>query len=271
VASVYATIAGDGVRRPIHGIREVVNATGVSISPALTEESVEVLDPHDLVYLRSLLHGVVTRGTGWRVGRLGLGPAVAGKTGTSSDERDAWFAGFTPDRATVVWVGHDDARPAGFSGARAALPIWGSFMKAVKPTITTNRWQIPPGYKYVSIDPSTGALAGEHCPTRRTEIYPDALRPRSACVLHQPKQPWFMRLIAYLPDDGSTGGEASDTRSVERLVTVEREMLVNGISIIDLSSNAIPLTVARTEDPLRIELLEQQSPARTAAAPPGGR
>jgi hypothetical protein len=80
-----------------------------------------------------------------------------------------------------------------------------------------------------------------------------------------------MRLIAYLPDDGSTGGEASDTRSVERLVTVEREMLVNGISIIDLSSNAIPLTVARTEDPLRIELLEQQSPARTAAAPPGGR
>jgi hypothetical protein len=48
-------------------------------------------------------------------------------------------------------------------------------------------------------------------------------------------------------------------------------MLVNGISIIDLSSNAVPLTVARTEDPLRIELLEQQSPARTAAAPPGGR
>jgi penicillin-binding protein 1B len=271
VASVYATIAGDGVRRPIRGIREIVDASRVSVTPVVEEETVRVLDERGLVYLRSLLHGVVTRGTGWSVSRLGLGPAVAGKTGTSSDERDAWFAGFTPDRTTVVWVGYDDARPTRLSGAKAALPIWGSFMKSVRPSLTTNRWQLPPGYEYVSIDPSTGALAGELCPTRRTEIYPDALRPGTECGSHKPKQSWFTRLLAHLPDDDPGRDEATDTRSVERPVTVEREMRVNGISIIDLSSNAIPLAAAREEAHFSIAPLEHQSPERTAAAPPGGR
>lgn len=265
VASVYATIAGDGVRRPIHGIREVLDASGITVLPEVTEDGEQVLEEHELVYLRSLLHGVVTRGTGWRVGRLGLGPAIAGKTGTSSDHRDAWFAGFTPDRATVVWVGRDDNEVTGFTGARAALPIWGPFMKDVTTRRAANRWKLPAGYQHVSIDPSTGQLAGESCPEKRAEIYPDALRPQAECALHKPPQSWFLRLIGHHAGDGPARFGPDGTRTAASTVALEPEMRVNGISIIDLSSNAHALDVAPNDAPPRIEQLELGAPDDHAA------
>ena len=79
--------------------------------------------------MRSVLNGG-TAGGAWAMG-LPQGIDVAGKTGTTNDMRDAWFAGFTPDLLCVVWVGFDDNSPVNLSGARAALPIWVDFMKGV--------------------------------------------------------------------------------------------------------------------------------------------
>ena len=74
------------------------------------------------------------RGTGAGVRSLGLGGALAGKTGTTNDTRDAWFAGYSPRLVAVVWVGFDDGAPLELSGARGALPIWTDFMRAAAPS-----------------------------------------------------------------------------------------------------------------------------------------
>src|SRR5260221_1787630 len=86
---------------------------------------------------------------------------AAGKTGTTDEQRDAWFAGFTGDRLGIVWIGYDDNRAARLSGASAALPVWGEMMAALVPeTLVLAK---PEGIELVSIDPQTG-LRGGGCP-----------------------------------------------------------------------------------------------------------
>src|ERR1700730_4650422 len=89
---------------------------------------------------------------------------AAGKTGTTNDLRDAWFAGFTPELLTVVWVGFDDNQPVGLSGAQAALPIWTEFMKRAFAGRASVPFEVPSGIAFVNIDPDTGKLAGPACP-----------------------------------------------------------------------------------------------------------
>jgi len=92
---------------------------------------------------------VATRGTGRpAAARLPRGTVIAGKTGTSSDTRDSWFAGFTGSYAAVVWVGYDDNRPTGLTGAAGALPVWADTLARLKsasfdpvpPELVEDRW-----------------------------------------------------------------------------------------------------------------------------------
>ena len=92
---------------------------------------------------------VTTRGTGRDApSRLPRGTVVAGKTGTSSDTRDSWFAGFTGSYLAVVWVGYDDNRPTGLTGAAGALPVWAETLAKLKsvsfqpvaPELVEDRW-----------------------------------------------------------------------------------------------------------------------------------
>jgi penicillin-binding protein 1B len=87
---------------------------------------------------------------------------VAGKTGTTDEQRDAWFAGFTGDKLGIVWVGYDDNRAARLSGASAALPVWGEMMAALTPEPLV--LAPPEGIEMVSIDPQTGLRGGVSCP-----------------------------------------------------------------------------------------------------------
>ena len=84
------------------------------------------------------------RGTGAGARALGLAGAVAGKTGTTNDTRDAWFAGYSPRLVAVVWVGFDDGTPLGVSGAGAALPIWTDFMRAAATVEDPGDFTVPP-------------------------------------------------------------------------------------------------------------------------------
>ncbi|HEX6691248.1 MAG TPA: hypothetical protein VF110_08910, partial [Burkholderiales bacterium] len=87
--------------------------------------------------------------------------AVAGKTGTTDEQRDAWFAGFTGDRVAVVWLGYDDNRAARLSGAGAALPVWGELMASLNPEpLEIPR---PEGIESVLIDPASGLRADFSC------------------------------------------------------------------------------------------------------------
>ena len=91
--------------------------------------------------------------------------AVAGKTGTTDEQRDAWFAGFTGDRLAIVWVGYDDNRAARLSGSAAALPVWGDLMGALTPEPLAP--QKPERIELVWIDPQSGLRGGTSCPGSR--------------------------------------------------------------------------------------------------------
>ena len=136
VAQMYQTIASAGFRMPLRAIREVTTQDGRPLRRY--QLAVDQVFPAEPTYLlTSAMQGVVRDGTGQAL-KHWLPPesAVAGKTGTTDEQRDAWFAGFTGDRLAVVWIGYDDNRASSLSGAGAALPLWGELMAALVPSLT---------------------------------------------------------------------------------------------------------------------------------------
>ncbi len=118
-----------------------------------------VISPETAAIMTSLLQSVVTSGTGQRV--KSLKRPVAGKTGTTNDLKDAWFIGFTPHYITGVWVGFDDHRPMGRfeTGAKAAIPIWLTYMEKLLEGKPVEPFAIPEGVVLAKIDPENGHLA----------------------------------------------------------------------------------------------------------------
>ncbi len=110
--------------------------------------------------MRSMMQDVIRRGTG-RAARVLGRPDIAGKTGTTNDQRDAWFCGFGPGVVAVAWTGFDRLAPLGEreTGARAALPAWTGFMRAALAGVPVERHPLPEGLVTVRIDPATGLLA----------------------------------------------------------------------------------------------------------------
>jgi penicillin-binding protein 1A len=120
----------------------------------------------------SMLRDVIEDGTGRRARALGRGD-IAGKTGTTNDQNDAWFAGFNPDLVTTAWVGFDRLRPlgAGETGAGAALPMWVDFMSEALKGIPEHNYVQPEGMVTVRIDPETGLLASADNPNALFETF----------------------------------------------------------------------------------------------------
>ena len=86
---------------------------------------------------------------------------LAGKTGTTDDLRDSWFAGFSGDKVAVVWVGRDDNQPAGLTGSTGALKVWGEIMARIRPQALV--LPTPESVEYLWIEPESGLLADESC------------------------------------------------------------------------------------------------------------
>ncbi len=118
------------------------------------------ITPQNAYIMTSLMRDVVRYGTAWRARSLGRN--IAGKTGTSNDEKDAWFIGYTPYLLTGVYVGFDDYLPMGRleAGSRAAGPIWVNYRKEVEPLYPATDFIQPEGIDMVRIDAKTGLLAG---------------------------------------------------------------------------------------------------------------
>ena len=162
VAQMYQTIASGGFRSPLRAIREVTTQEGRPLTryPLAVEQ---VFAPEPIYLLSAAMQDVVREGTARGLEKfLSMELGVAGKTGTTDEQRDAWFAGFTGDRLGIVWLGYDDNRPARLSGAAAALPIWGDMMAALAPEpLALAR---PERIELVWIDPQTGLRGGTSCP-----------------------------------------------------------------------------------------------------------
>jgi len=131
VAQMYNTLANGGFRSPLRAVRAVLDENGKALKAP--ELEIDATEAADAVYaLDRMLIEVMDRGTG-RPARKDLpeGITVAGKTGTSNDYRDSWFAGFSGGHLIVVWVGHDDNSSTGLTGTTGALPVWSKLMSSL--------------------------------------------------------------------------------------------------------------------------------------------
>ena len=119
-----------------------------------------VITAQNAFLIQDLMRDVIRRGTGRRAMTLGRRD-LSGKTGTSNDQRDAWFGGFNGDLAAIVWVGYDDDLPLGpgEEGSRTALPVWIEFMRIALKGAPHHQLAMPDGIESVRIDPATGCLA----------------------------------------------------------------------------------------------------------------
>jgi penicillin-binding protein 1B len=135
----------------------------------------------------SALIGAVERGTGRGLRALGVRGPFAGKTGTTNDLRDAWFAGYTPELVVVVWVGFDDGARVGLTGAQGAIPLVASFLKRALGTSGWADFETPRGLVTDDIDPATGLLAASWCESVE-EVFVRGTPPRERCP--RPKRWW---------------------------------------------------------------------------------
>ncbi len=153
----YNVFASDGMKVKPIAIKYITDSRG-RVLESNEPEAEEVISPQTAFLITSMMEDVVRNGTGWRA--KALGRPVAGKTGTTNKYRDAWFVGYTTNLVSVVWVGFDDMRPLGSqeTGARAASPIWVSFMKDFL-SGEIEEFTVPEGIVSYTIDPATGLLS----------------------------------------------------------------------------------------------------------------
>jgi penicillin-binding protein 1A len=141
--------------------------------PNLADDRRQILDPQTAYQMTSLMEGVVQRGTATIVAKNLPTVPIAGKTGTTNEEKDAWFIGYTPDLVVGVFVGYDTPRPMGkgMTGGHVAAPIFASFMKLALADKKPVPFRIPPGIKLVRVSLRTGLRVQGMEPDAVTEAF----------------------------------------------------------------------------------------------------
>ncbi len=219
VAAAYTVFANGGVRAEPNFLDRMVNAQGETLEQPVVKKR-QALDPRVAYQVTNILEDVINRGTGASVRARGFLAPAAGKTGTS---RDGWFAGFTSNLLCIVWVGFDDNRDLGLSGAASAAPIWTEFMKratALPAYSNTQEFSAPEGVVSVDIDPDTLQLATPSCPVKRHEVFLQGTAPTEFCEKHGgvmltqvPPVSWLSKLFG--GEDGSNAEEPKTEPAAE--------------------------------------------------------
>ncbi|MFO1352620.1 MAG: penicillin-binding protein 1B [Gammaproteobacteria bacterium] len=205
VAQMYATFASGGYRMPLRTIREVTAANGKPL-PRLYELRLEkAIEPGPAYLITSALQRVVQDGTAALANKfLPKELGLAGKTGTTDDLRDSWFAGFSGNVLSVAWVGRDDNQPIRLSGAKGALPLWIELMKDLP--LTPVDGNPPADIEMVLIDPRSGQRANRGCSGARSLPFLAGSAPQSYAACGS----------SYISrrDYGRSGDDVEDTESV---------------------------------------------------------
>lgn len=183
IAAAYAVFANGGILVRPNALLGLVGPEGRRIDRKDVPLA-RAADPAAVAVLDSILEGVVNRGTGGSARRLGAQGIFAGKTGTTNDGRDAWFIGFSPRLLVAVWVGFDDNRGLGLSGATAAVPIYADFARRLPAHYFEEPFPEVPGVVTASVDPTTGMLVTEECPSSVNELFVAGTEPKDRCTVH---------------------------------------------------------------------------------------
>jgi penicillin-binding protein 1B len=199
---------------------------GQSIQPKVIAESDQatpgdqIIQPASAYVITDMLEGVIDHGTAHAARNAIKNTAVAGKTGTS---RDGWFVGYTPNLVCAVWIGFDDNKQLGLTGAESALPLWTDFMKTVvdlRPELGGKSFAKPAGITIVEIDPETEALATGLCPQHELVAIATTQAPTSECFRHS--------IYFALPDDNSIIETPTITKSEEPRLVKPRQKYSSG-------------------------------------------
>ena len=175
VTQIYQTLAGDGYATPLRSIRAVNAADGKALQsyPYTVRQAV---DPAATFITNTILQDVMRIGTGRSA--YNYMPAdmnLVGKTGTTNEMRDSWFAGFSGDYLSVVWVGRDDNKPTGLTGGSGALQIWAELMRQVSKQPV--QLVAPDNVQMKWIDSMTNGLTAENCPDAQLLPFVDGSEP----------------------------------------------------------------------------------------------
>lgn len=171
IAGAYATFAAGGVYEEPHLVTKITGPDGKELELKPRPPPRRVLDEAEAYVTTSMLTSVVDHGTAARA--KWLGRPLAGKTGTSNASKDTWFAGYSPEMCTVVWIGFDDGKSlgAGETGASVALPAWMDFTKVAHEHHPVTDFPRPAGVVTVRIDRKTGKLPSDDDTDTMDEVF----------------------------------------------------------------------------------------------------
>jgi len=184
ITSAYATIANSGVRVEPIAILKITDSTGkVLYQPSMTQT--EVLSPQTAYVLTDMMKKVIKFGSGFRAR---LKRPCAGKTGTTTGFKDAWFIGFTPGFVTGVYVGNDDNTTLGEkkTGGAVAAPIWKVFMEKITSNLPPVDFFKPDNVITVQICEDSGLLVTKNCKHKIYQAFLKGTEPHLKCNLHEP-------------------------------------------------------------------------------------
>ncbi len=202
MTDAFATFANGGVAVTPYTIERVEDSTGRVLESHAPSER-EAMTPQLAYLVTNLRKGVVEHGTGRNARRLER--PLAGKTGTSNDNRDLWFIGFTPDLAAAAWMGYDDFSSLGrkdWTGGSTVVPWWTDIMADVLKDAPKRDFPVPPGIKFAAIDAQTGLRFSPQCPKRNKllEAFLDGTVPKYCTIDHdRPLAPQLQALPAVGP------------------------------------------------------------------------
>ncbi|HES59887.1 MAG TPA: hypothetical protein ENO18_05585, partial [Caldithrix sp.] len=190
LVSAYGIFANNGVHVKPISILKIEDRNGNLVYQARTQRR-EVLSSQTTFIMNNLLQDVMNRGTGYNVrGVYKFYHPAGGKTGTTNDNTNAWFIGFTPDIVAGVWVGLDDFQynlGPNMAGSVAALPFWATFMKTVYDSLNFKRDSFTEvsGIVKLKICNETKQIATNYCPDTYEEIFNINYRPSESCDKHK--------------------------------------------------------------------------------------
>jgi penicillin-binding protein 1A len=197
LVSAYGTFANNGIHvNPVSILRIEDKHGNIIYQPSPEGRRKEVISPETNAIINSMLQDVIRRGTGYTVRskfQLDYSIAAGGKTGTTNDNTNAWFVGYTPDIVAGVWVGLDDFNynmGPGMSGAVAALPFWGEFMTLVYDSLNIARGNFPetPGIVKMMMCDSTHKKATRFCPSTYEEVFNKKFTVEETCSIHKGRE-----------------------------------------------------------------------------------
>lgn len=188
LVAAYAPFANGGLRIQPHIVRRIEDSDGVVLWEPDSMPPVRVMTPEDAYQLTSMLRAAVDYGTGSAVRAYGARGPIAGKTGTTNNNADVWFVGYTPTLVAGVWFGYDSPHQlsGNASGGRLAAPAWAEFyVNGWRDRGNTAAWEPPPGMERALIDAQTGELATEWCEHVVVEWFEPGMAPTNYCRSHE--------------------------------------------------------------------------------------